>query len=126
MAITTNITRTLNNGYVQVDSTEKNGYKRFYRVPQRNAKVFAKELEHQEKNLKIVSNVTFFASILAGVFGAAHFTKNMESRLIQFLIQTSSAIALALLSAIGFNMYAQSKEINLLKEHQAKEIFYRT
>ena len=125
MAITTAITKPLDNGFVQVDSTEKNGYKRFYKVPQKNAKFFADKLKKQDKDLNLYSNITFFASIFAGVLGASIFTKNMESRMKQFLIQTGAAIVLAALSSLGFNKYAQSEEQKLLEQNHAKEIFYR-
>lgn len=125
MAITTAITKPLDAGYVQVDSTSKTGYKKYYKVPQKNAGKFAEELKQQDKTLNLYSNITFFAAIFAGVLGATYFTKNMESRMKQFLIQTSAAIVTAALATLGFNNYAVSEENNLLKQHHAKEIFYR-
>ena len=125
MAITTAITKPLDSGYVQVDSTSKNGYKRFYKVPQKNAGKFVEELRKQDKTLNIFSNITFFTAIFAGVLGATHFTKNMESRMKQFLIQTASAVGVAVLSSFVFNKYAEAEEHNLLLKHKAKEIFYR-
>ena len=125
MSITTAITKPLDSGYVQVDSTTKNGYKRSYKVPQSNAKIFAEELKKQDKTLNICSNITFFAAIFAGVLGATHFTKKMDSKIKQFIIQTITGITAAILSTIGFNKYAVSEEKNLLQKHRAKEIFYR-
>lgn len=125
MSITATITKTLEPGFVQVDAAEKNGYKRYYKVPKRNAGIFAQNLEKQNKNLNLLSNITFILAVIAGVFGAARFTKNIESRLKQFLIQTASGVGVGILSTYGFNMYAQSEEQNLLKENGAKEIFYR-
>ncbi len=125
MAITTEITKHLDNGFVQVDAAGKNGYKRYYKVPQGNAKIFADELKKQDKNLNIISNVTFFTGIFIGVLGATYFTKKMESKMKQFLIQTCAAIATAALSSLGFNQYADSKKENLMRKHGAKEIFYR-
>ena len=125
MTITAAITKPLDNGFIQVDSTEKNGYKRYYKVPKKNADKFAAELVQQDKNLNLYSNINFFVSIFAGVLGASFFTKNIESRMKQFLIQTSSAIFLTILTTLGFGKYAQKKEENLLNENRAKEIFYR-
>lgn len=125
MAITTTISKPLDAGFVQVDSAEKNGYKRFYKVPQKNAKIFANDLKQQNKNLNLYSNIVFFASIFAGVFGASAFTKKIESRMKQFLIQTASAVAVGILSSLAFGIYAQDKEKELLQQYKAKEIFYR-
>ena len=125
MAITTAISKPLGNGFVQVDAEEKSGYKRFYKVPDKNARSFATELKKQDKNLNIISNVTFFTGIFIGVLGATYFTKKMESKMKQFLIQTCAAIATAALSSLGFNQYADSKKENLMRKHGAKEIFYR-
>lgn len=125
MAITTEISKPLDNGFVQIDAAEKNGYKRYYKVPRGNAKFFADELKKQDKNLNIFSNVTFFTGIFAGVLGATYFTKKMESKMKQFLIQTASAITAAALSNLGFNEYADAEKEQLLKKHGAKEIFYR-
>jgi len=125
MAITTAVTKPLDSGFMQVDSCTKDGYKRYYKVPQENAKIFAEELKKQDKNMNLYSNITFFAAIFAGVLGATMFTKNIESKMKQFLIQTSAAIVTAALSSIGFNNYADSKKEDLMKKHRAKEIFYR-
>ena len=125
MAITTAITKPLDSGYVQVDSTTKSGSKKYYKVPQKNAGMFAEELRKQDKTLNLYSNITFFSAIFAGVLGATYFTKNMESKMKQFLIQTGSAIVAAALSSLGFNQFAESEEKNLLQKHRAKEIFYR-
>ena len=125
MAITTTITKPLEAGYVQVDSAEKNGYKRFFKVPQKNAKSFAEDLKQQNKNSNLYSNIVFFTAILAGVFGASAFTKKIESRLKQFLIQTASAVTVGSLASFFYSKYAQNKEQELLHQYKAKEIFYR-
>ena len=125
MAITIEISKPLDNGFVQIDAGEKNGHKRHYKVPHTNAKFFAEELEQQEKRLNIFSNVTFFTGIFVGVLGATYFTKKMESKMKQFLIQTCAAITTAALSSLGFNQYADSRHEDLMKKHNAREIFYR-
>ncbi len=124
MAITTAITKKLDTNFVQVDSTEKNGYKRYYKVPQNHADKFADELKKQDKKLNIYSNLTFFSAVFLGVLAASPFTKKMEG-MKKFLIQTASGIGFAALSSLGFSKYAENEEIKLLREHKAKEIFYR-
>lgn len=125
MAITTSITKPLDSEHVQVDAANKYGYKRFFKVPRKNAKNFAYELRQQDKNLNLYSNITFFAAIFTGVFGAARFTKKMENKLKQFLIESATGIVFATLASIGFNKYAQSEEDKLKSRYKAKEIFYR-
>ncbi len=125
MSLTTSIVRPLESGFVQVNASEKNGYTQYYKVPQKNAKRFASEWQQKDKNLSLYSNIVFFSSIFAGVLGATYFTKNMDSRFKQFLVQTASAITLAALSSIGMSKYAESEQQKLLNKYKAKEIFYR-
>ena len=125
MAITTAITKPLEKGYVQVDAKHKNGYTRYFKVPQKNAKRFANEFKQQDKDFNLYSNIIFFSSIFAGVIGASLFTKKLESRITQFLVQTLAAIGFSGITSFGFNKYALSEEEKLINSHKAKEIFYR-
>lgn len=125
MSITTQIVKPLETGYLQVDASDKHGYVQHYKVPQKNAKNFATEFKEQDKKLNICSNVLFFGSIFAGVLGATYFTKGMESRFKQFMIQTASAITLTILTSLGMSKYADTEQKNLLNKHNAKEIFYK-
>ena len=125
MSITTAITKPLEPGYVQVDAKDKNGYTQYFKVPQKNARIFADEWKSKDKELSWCSNIAFFTSIFAGVLGAAYFTKNIDSRLKQFLIQTASAITLASLTSLGVSKYAESEQKDLLNQYKAKQIFYR-
>ena len=47
MAITTTISKPLEQGYVQVDAKRKNGYTRYYKVPGKSAKSFSNKLKKQ-------------------------------------------------------------------------------
>ncbi len=125
MAVTTTITKPLENGYLQVDAKYKSGYKRYYKVPQKNAKKFANEFSAKDKNLNLYSNIVFWGSILVGVAASAFFTKNMESRMKQFLIQTTSAIGFTGLTSYVMSLYSRNEQENLVNKYQAKEIFYR-
>lgn len=125
MFVITSITKPLENGYVQVDANYKTGGQRYFKVPKKNAKIFASDFAGQERNLNLLSNITFFSSIFTGIFGAHYFVRKMNSKLTQFLIETVTAIGLSLVSAFGFNIYAKGEEDKLLKKNSAKEIFYR-
>ena len=125
MALETKITKQLEPGFVQVDSTNKYGFKRYYKVQKNNAGKFAYELKTQDKKLNIYSNIAYFSSIIAGVLGASVFTKNMESRWKQFGIQTAAAIGLSTITATFMNKYYQKEQNNLIQGYKAKEIFYK-
>ena len=125
MSITTAITKPLEAGYVQVEAKEKNGYTQYYKVPQKRAKNFAVDLKQQDKRLNITSNVLFFSSIFAGVLGATCFTKNMDSRFKQFMVQTAAAIGLTALTSIGMSKYAAAEHSDLLNKYTARQIYYR-
>ena len=125
MAITTTISKPLESGYVQVDAKYKSGYSRYYKVPKSKARDFSYELKHNDKAMTWYSNAAFVIALLTGTFGAAYFTRKMESRFKQFLIETASAIGLVTLSYLGVNEYAKSKENDILTKHHAKEIFYK-
>ena len=125
MSLTAKITKPLEQGYVQVDTERNNGYTRHYKVPHKHAKTFSSELIKQDKDLNLYSNIVFFTSIFTGVLGATFFTKKMDSRMKQFLIQTASAVGLASLTSFGMNKYAINEEKNLIKSYNAKEIFYK-
>lgn len=125
MSITTTISKPLEQGYVQVDASYKNGYTRYYKVPQKNAKDFANKLQKQDKDMNLYSNIIFFSSIVAGVLGAYHFTKNMEGSFKRFLVQTGAAMGLSAITSFGFNKYAQNEEVKLIQANHAREIFYQ-
>ena len=109
---------------VQVDFTTKSGYSRYYEVPNENAKQFSLSMINQQKDMRLNSNLVFFSSMFAGILGAAMLTKNMESRFMQFLIQTASGIGLSFLSSIGMEKLYTSDRKNIENRYGAKELFY--
>lgn len=125
MAVTATIVKPLESGFVQVDADYKRGWQRNFKVPQANAERFASDFTKQDKRLNILSNITFFSSIFAGVLGAYCFVKKMDSRFLQLAIETATAIGLSTLTALGFRNYAKGEEDKLLQKNNAKEIFYQ-
>ena len=79
---------------------------------------------NQEKEIRFNSNFIFFSSMFIGILGAAMFTKNMESKLMQFLIQTASGIGLSLLSSIGLEKLLVKERKDIENRYGAKELFY--
>ena len=125
MAVVATISNQLEPGFVQVDVNYKRGWQRNFKVPQKNADRFAIEFAKQDKKLNILSNITFFSSIFAGVIGAYCFVKKMDSKFLQLAIETVTAIGLSTLTALGFRNYAKGEEDKLLHKNNAKEIFYQ-
>lgn len=125
MSIKTAIVKPLEAGYVQMDATDKSGYTRNYKIPKKSAGKFASELKQQEKDIRICSDILLIGSIAAGVAGTIPFTKKIDSRLNQILIQSTVAISLAILSTIGMIQFAESEHKKLMNKYGAKEIFYR-
>ena len=125
MSIKTAIVKPLEAGYVQVDATDKSGYTRNYKAPKKYAEKFASELKQQEKDIRICSDILLIGSIVARVAGTIPFTKKIDSRLNQILIQSAVAISLAVLSTIGMIKFAESEEKELMNKYGAKEIFYK-
>ena len=124
MAINANISKPLENGYVQVDVTYKNGYKRFYKVPQNCAKRYIAEKTQQNKDMNLYSNIAFGTSVFTGFLAAAFLTKKMD-KMKQFLIEATSAILLSTLTTLGFINYQADQEKLLDRKYGAKEIFYK-
>ena len=125
MSVDTRIAKPLENGYVQVNAEYKGGYKRYFKLPERGAKVFADEFAKQDKRMVTYGNIAYFSSIFTGVLGMAFFAKNVKSGINKFLLECCGALGLAVLSTIVINDYTKSEEENLLKQFKAKEIYYR-
>ncbi len=125
MSIITSIVKPLDNGYVQVDSTEKNGYTRHFKVPGNMARSFSDNLKHHDKSFNIYSNVNFWTSIILGLGSASYFTRNLNSTWMKFFIQTASAIGLTSLTSHVVDIYRTASETELINKHNAKEIYYK-
>lgn len=125
MAITTAVTKPLEPGYMQVDSTYKNGYKRHFKVPQKNAREFAIDFRELNKKQKLYDNIIFFTSILTAFGTSVYLTKKMDNKWKQFFIQVASTIGFSTLTSIGYSKYAQEEQREFLKNYKAKEIYYR-
>lgn len=125
MSISVKITKPLENGYNQVDAEYSSGYKRYYKVPKNNSKIFAQEYKLQEKKLNTYTNIAYFVSVFAGVLGASLFTRKIEGWMKKFMIQFTSAISLTALTMFGMNEYSKSNHDKLMKKYDSKEIFYR-
>ena len=118
------ISQQLSPNTVQVDFTTKSGYTRCYEVPKQNAKPFSLSMINQQKEMRLNSNLVFFCSMFVGIIGAAMLTRNMESRFMQFLIQTASGIGLSFISAIGMEKLLLKERKDIENHFGAKELYY--
>lgn len=118
------ISQQLSPNTVEIDFTTKSGYTRCYEVAKQNAKPFSISMINQQKDMRLNSNLVFFSSMFIGIIGAAMFTRNMESRFMQFLIQTASGIGLSFLSAVGMEKLLEKERKDIENHYGAKEIFY--
>ncbi len=125
MSVQTAVVKPLESGYMQVDSTYKNGYKRHFKVPQANAKKFAIEYKELYKKQRLYDNVTFITAMLTAFLGSIYFTKNIQNKWKQFAIQTCSTIGASMLASLGYAKYAQDEQREFLKDYKAKEIYYK-
>ena len=118
------ISQELSPNTVQVDFTTKSGYKRYYEVPKQNVKPFSISMINQQKEMRLNSNLVFFSSMFAGIIGAAMLTRNLENRLMQFLIQTASGIGLSFLAALGMEKLIVKERKDIENNYGAKELYY--
>ena len=125
MAIQTTVVKPLEAGYMQVDSTYKNGYKRHFKVPQKSARQFAEDFKELNKNQKLYDNIIFFTSILTAFGSSVYLTRKMDNKWKQFFIQVASTIGFSTLTSIGYAKYAQDEQREFLRNYRAKEIYYR-
>lgn len=125
MAITTTISKPLEQGYVQVDAKRKNGYTRYYKVPRKSAKSFSNKLKKQDKDMNLYTNIAIFSTMFTGILASAYLTRKMKSRMQQFFIQVLSAIVPMTAVTVLMNDKAIAEHDKLLKQYKATEIYYK-
>ena len=63
--------------------------------------------------------------MFSGLLIATRFTKKMESKMKQLVIQTLSAVLPMTAATVGMQDYAEKEHDKLLKKYNAMEIFYK-
>ena len=123
MAVSANVTRKLDNNFVQVDVTSKKTEPRYYKVPAARADEFCKEFTKSDKKMSIISDVSFVAATLFGCAVLSIVTRKLGG---------AARILLGLLGGIslGFatEMFSANQMVKqyqqLLKKYQVEEIDY--
>lgn len=125
MALEANVTKRLDNKYVQVDITSQYNDPIYYRVPVQRADSFAKKYKELNKRNFFISNISLAAATIAGFSIANNFTKNIKNKFLKYMTDTLFGIGSVILTSnlLGNLNYKQIQ--NLSKQHGAQQIFYR-
>lgn len=123
MGLDARITNRLDNNNVQIEiSNKKNEFKKSFSVPENKADSFIASYKKNNRNVSIISNIAFVASILGGVLLASACTHKLESKALKWILNTCGGIVGSIGAFVGTDKYIESKEKQLLNGHQAKEI----
>ncbi len=121
MAVSANVTRKLDNNYVQVDVTSKKTNPRYYRVPESKADQFCKDFTKTDKRMSIVSDTSFVVSTLIGC-GVLSLVTRKLSGITRVVLGILGGISLGFASEMISANTMVKKYQQLLKTYQAEEI----
>ena len=110
-----------NNGYSQLEVSQKNRKSSYYYLPSENIKKFSESLKEHNKKSNVNSNIALGASAFIGVLGANAFTKN-KSKVVDLTAKFITAVTLAGISGFFVNDYNSKTYSKLLQKYQAKEL----
>ncbi|MCQ2753441.1 MAG: hypothetical protein MJ231_00145 [bacterium] len=117
------ITRTLDNGYVQVEIAQPNKRVKFYKMPQENAEHFCDNYGKNSKKMRTLSDLLTFCCA-AGGFALVHkFNKSLGSKMRAFTDIGGAIITAGLGSFIGAKICMNDYK-NFMQEHKAEEFIY--
>jgi len=126
MTLSTEITRKLDDGNVQVDIKSKNTTSRHYSVAPEKADCFISDYKKNEKNSLYLSNIAFGVSIFGGVVLTNFLIRNaVKSTAMRYLLSSAGGVIAGIASMLGVGDYLDKKKAELMKQYQAKEIFYK-
>ena len=123
MAVSTNVTRKLDNNYVQVDVTSKKAEPRYYKVPASKADEFCKNFQKTDKRMSRISDTSFVLSTIAGCTIIGLLSKKLGGAA-RMTLGIIGGIAAGFASVFACSNMMDKKYHNLLKTYQAEEITY--
>lgn len=124
MAITTAVTRKLDNNCVQVEVKARKDDVRYYKVPEQKADSFQKEYVANSKKMSRLSNLMFFLSFPVTIGFSYLFTKKIESQSLRTVIGVCAGIIGGIGTAYaGANMTAKN-HTEFLQKYNSEEIDY--
>lgn len=125
MAVDIKVSRDLGNNFVQIDISSKNSEPAYYALPKDKVKSFVSNYKKDKKNNAILTNTVFIGSLLLGALTMSKLVKNMKSSpFVKGLINICGTVSFSMFSTYLCDNYIQTKRNELMKNHQAKQIFY--
>ncbi len=121
MAVSANVTRKLDNNYVQVDVTSKKTDPRYYKVPESKADQFCKDFTKTDKRMSIISDTSFVVSTLIGCAILSLVTRKL-SGIARIVLGILGGLSLGFASEMISANTMVKKYQQLLKTYQAEEI----
>ena len=121
MAVSANVTRKLDNNYVQVDVTSKKTKPRYYKVPEAKADQFCKDFTKTDKRMSIISDTSFVVSTLIGCALISVIARKLNG-IARVTLGILGGISLGFASEMFSANMMVKKYQELLKTHQAEEI----
>ena len=97
---------------------------RYYMLPKQNADNFVKDFSMQKHKTNILTNATFFSSIIAGVIGMAFATSKIKNSFIRFTLNAAGGVALGIGAFSACGVYAENRQKEIEKKYHARLIKY--
>ena len=119
MAISSAVTRKLDNGYVQVEIGPMNREPHYYKVPESKADEFQHEYKSNSKKVNLASAGIMFAAVAATLFPTAYFTKKVENRTLKTFLQIGAGILGGVCSMFVCNKIEMNSHKKLLDKYNA-------
>ena len=118
------ITRTLDNGYVQVEVSPPNKPVRSYKLPTENAEHFCNNYDKNGKKMRVLSDLLTFSFAMLGFYAANKLSKNL-SKALNVLSIAVGCIGLSTLGTFIGTKITASNYKKFMNEHKAEEIKYQ-
>lgn len=124
MAITSSVTKNLDNNYVQVEIQSKNRETMYYKVPENKADSFQKEYKKNSKKMPWINTGLTLGAIILAVFPMSLLTQKIEQKSLRMAIGVIAGIIGGVGSMyLGTEIESKSHK-NLLKKYNAEKINY--
>lgn len=124
MAITTAVTRKLDNNCVQVEVKSPNQGTRYYKVPEDNADTFQKEYVKNSKKMYKLSSFLTFSSVLAAVAATIAITRKMTNKVLKYGTAAIAGIGASFLASASSQNTAAKSHKEFLQNYNSEEIYY--
>lgn len=124
MAVSLNVSRNIDDKYVQVDVKRTRTGSHYYKVPKENVDEFCTNYKKQNKKKNIASDITFFGSVMLGCFAASLLTKNLN-KIPQTIAMLASGLGAGYLADFAVKKAYKTKDEKMLAQFNAQEIDFK-